>query len=307
MWSLLVGCCCCVGAPLQSVKQSYPLQTIDQVIREIARSKHPQFRAFGTLLQSGCGQALRGILSDPNTVNTMFIPTDGALLACLDPPVPIRGFTCSANASCTESPLPLKGGYPSAAVLSCLPEILQLHVVPGQAIITPSNQTIIYQSASGGPLVAKGDEVRFAAGPTAKIIRANISCANGNLQIIDRLMVPAANLTRSLEAMNLTSLSQAVRYQGQEINLLNLTEATFFLPLKQPIANAPLNLTRYTVPGQIIWNNRTGEDSTMQVTTLADTPLHITFTGNQSMLVDNQPVVLANIPVANGVLHLIRM
>lgn len=186
-----------------------------------------------------------------------------------------------------------------------------------------------------------GFYLNHGAWPPARVrVNESISGVNGIAYIIDGLLVPPMNLTRSLEMLNMTTFAQALQSQAgqqksasgqfqqliarqqpqsrqgaaggsqsqqqEQQNIDEIQGITVFAPLEQTLSQTgqSFNLSRYIIPGQVIYNNGTAlNQSSFQA--LDGSSYSISIDSNYTMRIGNSTVVESNVLLSNGVLHII--
>lgn len=122
---------------------------------------------------------------------------------------------------------------------------------------------------------------------------------DGRLYLIDRVLTPPLPLNSTISALNLT-------------NTRNSTELSAFaargnITVFYPVGpfNETSDLASLTSPG-ILYLNSTNSTSA-NLTTFAGKPIFLEYGGNATALLNhNVSVIQANIPLNNGVLHLVN-
>lgn len=258
---------------------------------------------------------------------------------------------------CMENPVPrdpsMLANLPPLQFLPCIRDILTYHLTPDRQILllgdldgltrataipqtalttltswlvnlqpdTHSQGVVIEQRRSdqedtlgGGPVESR---LLYGALPPSRVIRANITCANGVVHVIDRMLLPPTNLTRTLELLQMPFYLGALRSAGQEWMISREPSVTIFLPdaamqrepgspeqVYERLQPVSFNYADYTFPNQLIYANRTSGPP-LNITSLSGFPSFVTYSAASEMLLNGtMRIVRPNILLQNGVLHI---
>ncbi|KAF2633675.1 Fasciclin-domain-containing protein [Macroventuria anomochaeta] len=208
--------------------------------------------------------------------------------------------------------------------------LLQYHVLNGTVLssaITNQSQFVptlltneLFTNTTGGQVVeavASGDNVTFFSGLLANssVTQADVNFTGGVIHVIDRFLVlpevvsdtlTTANLTGLRGALNKTDLLEAVDTTSDVTIFAPSTEA--FQNIGSVLANASTEdianiLTYHVVNGTVGYSS--GIENGTVLTTLNGANLTITIGDEGSIFVNSARVTIADILVANGVVHVI--
>jgi uncharacterized surface protein with fasciclin (FAS1) repeats len=319
-------------------------KTIWQTLRTIARSDDPQFIGIAAALQGNCTAKLREYLDNPNETMTLFAPYDDAFVNFFPERTPLRYIGCG-DGMCEGTMTTIgEKGFDPVLVKNCLTEMASYHIIPGLQFIAlerlgnvsevvtvlptmlnstsaPSlvkldannSQSLVVNQTASGFLV--NQRVNFGVLPPAKIIYKNITCLNGIIQGIDRVLIPPPNLYQSLQVLNPGNSWNALRTPDLAQPVMSMSNATIFLPMSGFELRSPAeallrstsslyNYTEYVTNQRVLFNNQT--NGSLNLTMVNGVERNVTFGQNYTMHMDGVKVLLSNILVKNGVLHLLE-
>ena len=200
-----------------------------------------------------------------------------------------------------------------------LRSILSYHVVPGRvlskdAIAADSAQTVLGQrlDLSFSTAGLRVDE--------AKVIRADISCSNGVIHVIDRVMLPATDPipTVAKKAKQFKTLLTAVKAAGLAPTLLGDGPFTVFAPTDKAFGKLPEGtveslldkqnrsklqaiLKLHVVKGRIFARDALAAGS---APSLQGQSVNITLSGD-GVRIGQARLLKADIEASNGVIHVV--
>ncbi|KAL9609305.1 MAG: hypothetical protein Q9167_005923 [Letrouitia subvulpina] len=202
----------------------------------------------------------------------------------------------------------LNGTYPAAAVKET------------PAFIPTLLNNPAYANVTGGQVVeaiAQDDSVVFFSGllSNSTVTKADTNFTGGVVHIIDTVLTPPQNVSTTAQAAGLTALVGAVSKNPQIASTLDTTpDLTVFAPNNeafQSIASILQNITTQqlsAVLGYHVINGTVAYSSTLtngtSVPTLAGPNVTITISGDD-VFVNSAKVVIPDVLVANGVVHVI--
>ena len=207
--------------------------------------------------------------------------------------------------------------------------ILQYHVLNGTyraAQVTNSSTFIptlltnsLFTNVTGGQrvnAVRRNGNVTFFSGllDNSTVSQADVNFTGGVIHVIDRLLTLPENVATTLSAANLTSLRGAVVAQNLTDAVNNTPNLTIFAPNNaafQAIGSGLANLTTSQITDVLTYhviNGTLGYSSGLRNGTVlrAANGGNITVTINDGrVFVNNARVIIPDILVANGVVHVI--
>jgi len=301
---------------------------------------HPETQLIASFLQSECGALLNSTLSQLSNAGetlTLFVPSDSAWNRTFD----MSGFTswndlCSGIGNTTtaagnatqplnqteslNSPqiaspplscddlLSTSGNMlpPITQVISCLPQISLYHSVRGNfsELRRPSSEAdssmgtitvmnTLFQTQSPFMLVANSSAdcayLQSACNHTA-VLDSMIPTRDGPVYLIDHVLIPPKSLNYTLADLGLD------RFQGQNLTAISQNQSvTVFVPISsQDILSVPNQQIFLTASNMSLFLNM--QDGSNATLTVDDQ-------GNATL--DGASIIYANIPLRNGVLHLL--
>lgn len=160
------------------------------------------------------------------------------------------------------------------------------------------------------------DEVIFTSGlrMNSTVTQADVNFTGGVIHIIDTVLTPPLNISRTALDTNLTALYGAVNRSGLMETINTTPDLTLFAPNNaafQSIGSAVANLTReqiaailqyHAVEGTVAYSSTLMNGTSVQ--TLAGNNLTITMDGD-NVFVNSAKVLRPDVLVANGVIHVI--
>ncbi|RUS14589.1 FAS1 domain-containing protein [Endogone sp. FLAS-F59071] len=204
-------------------------------------------------------------------------------------------------------------------------------VIPSVALANGSNfaDTLLtnttydkFGNGQGLPLdVVKdstGVTVHFGLG-SSTVVKADNNATNGVVHIIDTILMPPVAPSATAEAANLTGVVDALTTAGLVSAVDGAMGVTIFAPSNGAfqalvasvgnLSSIPLstlqNILKYHVVSGVYYStNIIALKEPTDVTTLLGPTVHVLFNGT-NVLVNNSTVVLADILVDNGVVHVI--
>lgn len=180
-----------------------------------------------------------------------------------------------------------------------------------------------YANVTGGQVVgavSNDGNVSFVSAllESSYVTQANLNFTGQNgggvVHIIDRVLTIPQNLVSTAVEAGLSALVGAVTVADLGPTLLDLENITVFAPNNaafSEIASATENLTTealasilqgHVVQGTVAYSSTL---SNMTIETVDGNSVNITVTGNGTVYVDNARVVIPNVLIANGVVHVI--
>lgn len=193
-----------------------------------------------------------------------------------------------------------------------LASILTYHVVPGQITAEEAAELPKVDTAQGASLLisAKGDKVRVDG---AAVVKADIAASNGVIHVIDTVLLPKDIVSTAEAAGQFNTLLTAVEAAGLVDALKGEGPLTVFAPTDGAFAALPDGTVedllrpenRQKLTAILKYHVVTGEISLggRRVKTLQGNEVDIRPTGDWR--VDEAKVLLADIRVTNGVVHII--
>jgi uncharacterized surface protein with fasciclin (FAS1) repeats len=175
-------------------------------------------------------------------------------------------------------------------------------------VILPNNQSqvlILNQTNNGDYYLNHG------FWPPAKIlVNETVHGVNGIIYLVDELLLPPMNVSRTLEGANLTAFMSSVNQSQQMLkNLTQMQGVTIFAPSDSVIqgGSQTFNASAYIIPDVVLYNNGTMNNTT-NLTALDGSSHQVSFggTGNYSMKFGSANVIQSNILMSNGVVHIIE-
>jgi uncharacterized surface protein with fasciclin (FAS1) repeats len=217
-----------------------------------------------------------------------------------------------------------------------LTQVLLYHVLVGRFMaedvktLAGESGLVFPQTLQGSPLTLTVDKGIFAN--TAKVIQADEEASNGVLHIVNRVLVPPANLAEQLEAAGkgetFSILAAAVEAGGlQEILASPDARLTVFAPTDEAFAEALEELgleaadlladiptlqsilSYHVVPERLFSTDlkkrlEENEGALTLPSALPEARLSITST-ERGLFVDGVQVVVSDVVASNGVLHIL--
>ncbi|KAF3037339.1 hypothetical protein E8E12_004902 [Didymella heteroderae] len=259
----------------------------------------------GVLSLPGLGELVQGLSSAQNV--TILAPSNEAFAA-------IGNETVQALASNT----------------GLLTALLQYHVLNGtylssaitnQSAFVPTLLTNdLFTNVTGGQVVeavTTGDNVTFFSGllSNSTVSTADVNFTGGVIHVIDRFLVLPTNVSETLTAANLTGLRGALNATNLLDAVDTTPDVTIFAPTTEAfrdigsaLANASTEdianiLTYHVVNGTVGYSS--GLENGTVLTALNGDNLTITIGEEGRIFVNNARVTIADILVANGVVHVI--
>lgn len=209
-----------------------------------------------------------------------------------------------------------------------LTALLQYHVLNGtymasaitntSAFVPTSLNNPMFTNVTGGQRVEainRDGNVTFYSGllSNSSVTTADVNFTGGVIHIIDRLLVIPEAATDTLSAANLTSLRGALN-ATELIDTVNTTpNLTIFAPTNEAIQNvfsAFANLTTEQISDVLTYHvvsglgYSSGLENGTELTTVNGESLTITI-GEGGVFVNNARVVVSDVLIANGVVHVI--
>lgn len=211
-----------------------------------------------------------------------------------------------------------------------LTALLQYHVLNGTVLssaITNQSQFVptlltneMYTNVTGGQVieaVANGGNVTFFSGSlsNSSVVQADDNFTGGVIHVIDRFLVLPETISDTLTTANLTSLRGALTNTDLLDAVDSMPDVTIFAPSTQAfqdIGSALGNLsaedttnilTYHVVNGTVGYSS--GIENGTTLTALNGETLTITIGEEGRIFVNNARVIIADVLVANGVVHVI--
>ncbi|KAF3051086.1 hypothetical protein E8E11_011189 [Didymella keratinophila] len=259
----------------------------------------------GVLALPGLGELVQGLSSAQNV--TILAPSNEAFAA-------IGNETVQALASNT----------------GLLTALLQYHVLNGtylssaitnQSAFVPTLLTNeLFTNVTGGQVVeavTTGDNVTFFSGllSNSTVSTADVNFTGGVIHVIDRFLVLPTNVSESLTTANLTGLRGALNATDLLDAVDTTPDVTIFAPTTEAfrdigsaLQNASVEdianiLTYHVVNGTVGYSS--GLENGTVLTALNGDNLTITIGEEGRIFVNSARVTIADILVANGVVHVI--
>lgn len=211
-----------------------------------------------------------------------------------------------------------------------LTALLQYHVLNGTVLssaITNQSQFVptlltneLFTNVTGGQVVeavASGGNVTFFSGllSNSSVTQADVNFTGGVIHVIDRFLVLPEVISDTLTAANLTGLRGALNATNLLDAVDTIPDVTIFAPsteafrdIGSALANATTEdiakiLTYHVVNGTVGYSS--GIENGTVLTTLNGQNLTITIGEEGRIFVNSARVTIADILVANGVVHVI--
>lgn len=208
--------------------------------------------------------------------------------------------------------------------------LLQYHVLNGTILssaITNQSQFVptlltneLFTNVTGGQVVeavTTGDNVTFFSGLLANstVTEANLNFTGGVIHVIDRFLVLPETVSDTLTTANLTGLRGALNATNLLETVDTAPDLTIFAPTTQAfsdigslLANATTEqissiLTYHVVNGTVGYSS--GIENGTTLTTLNGKNLTITIGDEGRIFVNSARVTIADVLIANGVVHVI--
>ncbi|KAI9715773.1 MAG: hypothetical protein M1812_005772 [Candelaria pacifica] len=177
----------------------------------------------------------------------------------------------------------------------------------------------MFANVTGGQVVEgmkKGNNVVFTSGlkMLSTVTKADVNFTGGIIHIIDTVLTPPLNVSSTALDTNLTALYGAVNASGLMETVNTTPDLTIFAPNNaafQSIGSALGNLTKQQIASILSYhavNGTVGYSSTLMngtsLKTLAGNNVTITKNGD-NVFVNSAKVLVADVLVANGVIHVI--
>ncbi|KAJ1328938.1 transforming growth factor-beta-induced protein [Microdochium nivale] len=175
-----------------------------------------------------------------------------------------------------------------------------------------------YTTVPGGQVVeglVDDGKVKLYSGlkAEASVVTANVNFTGGVIHIIDQVLTVPQSIVATAGAANLTSLVGAVTTAGLGDALTGLTNVTVFAPTNEAFAaissvaanlstEALANVLKYHVVDGVVGYSSGLSNTTL--TALDGTKLNISVIDGE-VFVNSAKVVIADVLVANGVVHVI--
>ena len=282
---------------------------------------HEDLQIVKALLATNCSQLVNSTIPGDSQNMTIFAPIDSAWKSSfqINNPESIRNVTFRDDmmtvSKCynyfsshnrTKVPMEeLSGCLPWLALYHASPERYDelfnstlnettVTVIPSYLDLSNStnptfniSQVLVANSTTNGTVLQGGGN------NTANIVNTYYA-KNGRIYLIDNVLFPPLPLNNTLQSLNST-VSVDSNFLDQNI--------TVFAPFEEAFGAEPSQNISYVVP-EIIYLNHTMAGS-LNSSTIDGTPLFVHAENNGTILVGNTTVARANIPLVNGVLHLI--
>lgn len=199
----------------------------------------------------------------------------------------------------------INGTYANLTEEEFLPTLLQ---PPQFANVTGGQRVAVYQD---------GDVTTFVSGllSTANLTGEPLNFTGGVVHIIDNVLLIPQNLSETATQLNLTAAAGALTEADLVESVDHIADSTFFVPSNEAFArigSALPNLTTeqltsiltyHVVNGTVGYSNLL-ENGT-QLPTLQGANVTITVEESGSVFVNGAKVVIPDVLVANGVVHVI--
>ncbi|KAL1609991.1 hypothetical protein SLS60_001656 [Paraconiothyrium brasiliense] len=274
-------------------------------------------------------QSLNATLSSDDQLSnlTSFLSLNPAIVSVLSQASNITILAPSNNAFSEFANTDV--GRDIASDPSLLAALLQYHVLNGtfQASQITNQSTFVstylnnetYANVTGGQVVEAvkvGNETVFYSGllQNATVTTADRNFTGGTVHIIDRVLVFPLNVLDTANALNLTSLRGAIN-ATDSIEAANARNITVFAPNNEAFNNigsalANLsndnlqNILEYHIVEDVYYSTSLENGTTLQSED-DDRELTITINENGTVFVNAAEVVVPNVLIANGVLHIL--
>ncbi|KAF2019740.1 FAS1 domain-containing protein [Aaosphaeria arxii CBS 175.79] len=258
---------------------------------------------------------------------TTFLSADPQLLATLSNATNITILAPSNDAfnKLAESPAFQELAGDPAAVAALLTYHVLNGTIPASAITNTSTfvPTLLtdekFTNVTGGQVVEAlvvGNETVFYSGllQNATVSQADVNFTGGVIHIIDSVLTLPLDLLDTANAANLTAVRGAINATDL-IDVVNYTpDVTIFAPTNeafQSIGSAFENATDilgsvlayHLINGTVGYSNTLENGTSLQTANGAN--LTITIDGNGTVFVNSARVVVPNVLIANGVVHII--
>ncbi|KAI1028738.1 hypothetical protein LB505_012108 [Fusarium chuoi] len=211
---------------------------------------------------------------------------------------------------------------------SSVAAILQYHVLNGTyyasnisdtpAFVPTLLNNATYANVTGGQRVealANGDTVSFYSGfrQQSNVTKADLNFTGGVIHIINKVLAVPKNLSDTAIAANLSAVAGALTESKLVTNLTNEKNITVFAPSNSAFANIGSvlsNLSESDLESILkyhVVNNTLGYSSTLKngtLTTSEGEKLNIVI-HNGTVFVNEAKVIVPDVLIANGVVHVI--
>lgn len=308
------------------------LKPLEELVRTIG-----SLDIVRSFLSSNCSTCFNYALAGLGSNVTLFAPTDEAWNATFN----MTGFTgfdqinCSGNQ--TDCARLLSGNTTSlrpADIGPCLPLIAAYHVGAGSyreggpnggvmrniTVLPSAMNSTLYNPEMPLNMTqylvlnsTKNEVTIQGGGNSTAIVVAHHPALNGHLDLIDHVLLPPFYLNDTLTSLNFTQ-SQSNNATNATTGPMNMTlspgNITVFVPDSMNLTmkggfGSLFNISSYIVP-QVIYLNQT-QPITYNLTTLNGDQLILDASGNSTGIINgNVSITRANIPLVNGVLHLVN-
>lgn len=229
-------------------------------------------------------------------------------------------FTVFAPADSAFAKIPADRLNALIADKAALTDVLTYHVVPGrlmaadvlgsQWLETAEGQSLWVHQVDGAPMI-----------DGARIVKTDIVCGNGVIHVIDAVVQPRKDIVDTAVANgSFQTLVAAVKAAGLVDTLRGRGPFTVFAPTDEAfkaIPEAALQallkdqaklsqiLTYHVVPGRILSTDLTTSKRPTAVDTAQGSAIKVQRSESGDVSVNGSNVVLADIIVGNGVIHVI--
>lgn len=289
-----------------------------------------KYLSLSALLSIASAQNLTSVLSSNSELSnlTTYVSQIPSILAQLSSATNItilapsnQAFEKLLNSSAGSA---LLAGNQTAAIQA----LLTYHVISGTypASAIPTTPAFVpsllneprYTNVTGGQrvqVVRSGNSVNVTSGlkSISSVTKADLNFTGGVVHVIDNVLTIPQNVSTTAVASNLTALAGALTSANLVGALDSARDLTIFAPNNaafQNIGSAVGNLTTEqltSVLGYHVVNGTVAYSSTLSNTTVRSSTgqeLRITVVGG-NVFVNSARVVLADVLVANGVVHVI--
>ena len=231
-----------------------------------------------------------------------------------------------------------------SSLIACVPELLKYQIVPnntllfasqqsGQSNATSNNpfsninvvetalnstafvnmngtaQVLVFNSTNNGTFVTHGyGRPARIVGPAIDITAegnrsSQYNMTRGTIMLVDSVLIPPFPLNVTLQMYNLTDFANSISNNNTNNSTAGIT---VFAPLNSTSDGNTTDVNRYIIPDQVLYANST-TPTQLNVTNANNetVPLQLDSASGQLMY-GNVTVVVANIPVAEGVLHILN-
>lgn len=139
---------------------------------------------------------------------------------------------------------------------------------------------------------------------------SSYNTSSGTIHLIDGVLIPPFPLNVTLQIANLTDFARAYQNNNNTSSNQTMSGMTVFAPLQSQSNNTngnnnitDIDVNRYIIPNQVLYANSTIQSTNLTNAINETIQLQLTQDG---LTYGNAPVIFANVPIAEGVLHILN-